>query len=100
MTSGKPSVAISMDVMSEYMIKNGITPGFAVRDNISEQQCGSRAQTRVFNKLDHGQVYTGEKVCIKAPVIELDVFPSEIVDELLYCELFFHVMQYNHGMYF
>lgn len=36
MTSGKPSVAISMDVMIEYMTKNGITPGFAVRDNISE----------------------------------------------------------------
>lgn len=62
------------------MVKKLVTPKFTLnelRDNISQQKCGARSQSRRFFQLDRHLKWTGIVASAKVPVIELSMFPKD-----------------------
>ena len=63
------------------MAKKSITSKFTIdelRDNITQQKCGARSQSRRFHKLDRDLKWTGQTASAKVPVIRLGVFPEDL----------------------
>ena len=80
-SSGKDSISIAVNVASKMMITNGMTLKFTLEEicnNISQDNCGSRAQSRRFNHLDHDLEWNGRTHSLKVPVVHLEVFSQEI----------------------
>lgn len=74
------------------MKRYGMTPKFTaqdLKDNISQMECGVRAQSRTFHKLTDDFQWTGETANHKVPVMHLSVFPLEIQNDLATCKHFF-----------
>ena len=70
-----------MDVAAGLMLKKGITPKFTLddlRDNITQYNCGARAQSRRFHQLDRELEWCGDTVALKVPEIHLSVFPEDV----------------------
>lgn len=84
--SGKESIGVAVDVATDLMMKMSVTPKFTLeelRDNISQQKCGMRGQSRRFHKLDRNFQWTGVVVSAKVPVIHLKVFPQDVQHALI-----------------
>ena len=75
-----------MEVASKLMTVKGVTLKFTqehLRDNITENKCGAKAQSRKFYQLDEHLKWNGETHALKVPVVHLDVFPQDIQIELI-----------------
>ena len=83
--NGKPSVAIAVDICARLMQRAGMTAKFGLadlRDNISADKCGVRAQVRTFFQLEENGVWLGEVCRIKVPVVHLSAFPDLVAKTL------------------
>ena len=77
---GKNSIAIAVDVATGLMKKYNLTPKFTLeelQDKVSHQKCGLRGQSRRFYQLNKDFAWTGKKVQLKVPVVQLAVFTEE-----------------------
>ena len=81
--SGKDSISIAVDVASNLMTKKGLTILEELRDNISDMQCGLKAQTRRFHQLDDDLKWNLKFHSLKVPVVYLDAFSDETRDNLI-----------------
>ena len=78
---GKESIAIAVDIAASLMAKIGIEPKFTIttlRDNIARYNCGSRGQSRRFNKLNDKLQWQGETVALKVPVVQKQAFSDKV----------------------
>lgn len=83
---GKNSISIAVEVVSKLMTAKGLTVKFTLeelRDNIAENKCGTKAQSRKFYQLDQYGKWNGETHALKVPVDHLDVFPKDIQTDLI-----------------
>jgi hypothetical protein len=63
------------------MVKMSVTPKFTVeelRDNITQQKCGLRGQSRRFYQLNKDFKWTGALISAKVPIVHLRVFPQDL----------------------
>ena len=75
-----------MEIVSKLMVVNGLTVKFTqeeLRDNISEKNCGTKAQSRKFNQLNEHWKWNGNTHALKVPIVHLDVFAKDIQIELI-----------------
>lgn len=75
-----------MEVASKLMTVKGLTIKFTqeeLRDSITEDKCGTKAQSRKFYQLDQYGKWNGETHALKVPVVHLDVFSKDIQADLI-----------------
>lgn len=75
-----------MEVASKLMTVKGLTIKFTqeeLRDSITEDKCGTKAQSHKFYQLDQYGKWNRETHALKVPVVHLDVFPKDIQADLI-----------------